>query len=437
MHATRKKRIVRIVARLNIGGPAQHVVWLDGLSGHGYETTLVCGTTPSTEGDMSWFADQHGVTPVVIREMSREICSKDIIVIWRLFNLLRQYRPDIVHTHTAKAGTVGRIAAWLYKYATPSTLWGRPNACRILHTFHGHIFHSYYSRAKTWIFLTIERLLARFATDRIVVISPQQLDEIHNRFGVGVGEDQFSVVPLGLDLDGLATATRVDAGLRRELGVTKDQLLVGIVGRVTEVKNIEMFIDGVRRYRDQSATPDRCHFAVIGDGNLTASLKQSVRESGLNNIISFVGNRNDREVFYPDIDILALTSLNEGTPLSVIEAMACRKAVLATDVGSVSHLLGSAVADTKNNVCQRERGLTVPSRDAEAFATGLCELESNRELRNRLGENASEFVLEHYSKDRLLRDISNVYDELTVGTTSHREVQVTEQSDEENKACVY
>src|SRR6266852_7305192 len=169
-------KIVRIIARLNVGGPAKHVVWLtEGLRNIGYESVLVAGTVPAGEDDMGYFAENSGVKPVFVPEMSREISVKDLLTVWKLYRLLCRERPDIVHTHTAKAGTVGRIAGLLYR------LVSRPSQqCRFVHTYHGHVFHSYYGKWKTRLFLAIERTLARLNTDRIIVLGEQQLREIRD-----------------------------------------------------------------------------------------------------------------------------------------------------------------------------------------------------------------------------------------------------------------
>src|SRR5215211_7749101 len=169
-----RTRVVRIIARLNVGGPARHVVWLTaGLRDAGFETVLVAGVVPQGEDDMGYFATAHDVEPRVIPEMSREISPQDAVTVWKLYKLFKRERPAIVHTHTAKAGTVGRVAGLFYRWLTPAALMGRPRPCRFVHTYHGHIFHSYYGRLKTRFFLLIEKTLARMS-DRIVVISPQQ-----------------------------------------------------------------------------------------------------------------------------------------------------------------------------------------------------------------------------------------------------------------------
>src|SRR5437016_6220098 len=161
-------KILRIIARLNVGGPARHVVWLaEGLNPAGFDTLLVAGVVPAGEDDMSYVATSSGVTPFIIPDMSRELSLKDALTIWKLFRLMRREQPDIVHTHTAKAGAVGRVAGLMYRWLTPATLAGKPRKCWFVHTYHGHVFHGYYGPLKTRLFLAIERWLARLATDRI------------------------------------------------------------------------------------------------------------------------------------------------------------------------------------------------------------------------------------------------------------------------------
>src|SRR5687768_1276942 len=168
-------KILRIIARLNVGGPARHVVWLtEHLNDDEFQSTLIAGMVPAGEESMNYIADEHGVKPVFIEEMSRELSIKDIVSLFKILGEIRRQKPDIIHTHTAKAGTVGRSAAFLYKLLAPGA-----RRVRIVHTFHGHVFHSYYGNLKTSIFITIEKLLARLATDTIVVISQQQFHEIH------------------------------------------------------------------------------------------------------------------------------------------------------------------------------------------------------------------------------------------------------------------
>ena len=244
-------KIVRVIARLNVGGPAKHVAWLSsGLQTAESQTVLVAGTVPAGEEDMSYFATELGVTPVFVPEMSREISLKDGLTIWKLYQLFLRERPDIVHTHTAKAGTVGRLAGFLYRWLSPSVLLGHPRPCIFVHTYHGHIFHSYYGTLKTRIFLMIEKTLARIVTDRIIVLSEQQRREINEEFGVGRSE-QFAVIPLGLDISDFAKWRERGGSFRDELGLSKNDILVGIVGRLTEIKNHELFLRAIADFKDR------------------------------------------------------------------------------------------------------------------------------------------------------------------------------------------
>lgn len=396
MSEDKPTRIIRIIARLNVGGPAKHVVWLTaGLQDSNYRSLLVTGSVPAGEEDMGYFADDSGVKPFYIPEMSREISLKDAVTVWKLFRLLLRERPDIVHTHTAKAGTVGRVAGFFYRWLTPGTLAGKPRQCKFVHTYHGHVFHSYYGRGTTRVFLTIERLLARLVTDRLVVVSAQQGAEIGNDFRVG-RQGQIKVIPLGLDLSLFADHASRRAPFRQELGIDDETILVGIVGRLTEIKNHQMFLNSVARLKDQPAL----RFVVIGDGSLRQSLQEQARSLGLESKVVFTGGRRDPEYFYPALDIVALTSLNEGTPLTLIEAMANARPCVATAVGGVVDLLAD------------DRGICVPRGDEEAFAAALQRLARDGQLQKELGARGLEFVQRVYPKERLVEDIKRLYGEL-------------------------
>src|SRR5215813_14329259 len=268
-------KIVRIIARLNVGGPAKHVTWLTaGLQDSNYRSLLVAGSVPPGEEDMGYFADEAGVAPFYIPEMSREISLKDAITVWKLFRLFLREQPDIIHTHTAKAGTVGRIAGLLYRWLTPGLLAGKPRQCRFVHTYHGHIFHSYYGPLKTRLFLAIERTLARAGTDRIIAISEQQRQEINQHFHLG-RPNQFKVIPLGLDTAVFAGWRERRNRFREELKAGPNELLVGIVGRLTEIKNHELFLESIARFKQLHAqVPRRVRFVIIGDGRLRGQLEE-------------------------------------------------------------------------------------------------------------------------------------------------------------------
>jgi glycosyltransferase involved in cell wall biosynthesis len=399
-------KIVRIIARLNVGGPARHVVWLTkALNNSEFETILIAGRIPEGEENMEYFAEENGVAPVFIEEMSRELSPKDIVSLWKVYRRICREKPDIIHTHTAKAGTIGRIAALFYR-------WLNWKNVKTVHTFHGHVFHSYYGNLKTKIFLRIEKFLARFATDKIIVITRRQFEEINKNFGVG-REKQFEIIPLGIDLEKF---TEVDAKreiLRKEIGAESDEILVGFVGRFTEIKNIPLLLEAAKIYNEKKTKDSpKLKFILIGDGHLRPELEKRAEEFEIDRNVKFLGNRNDADVFYAGLDIVALTSLNEGTPLSLIEAMANGKPVISTAVGGVPDLLGEIKEQKKNfNVC--ERGIAVSPEDAEGFSNGLIYLAENTVLQTGFGERGKNFVLKNYAKERLTADIENLYRKLS------------------------
>src|SRR5690606_3164982 len=276
-----------IIARLNVGGPARHVTWLtEALNDGEVESRLIAGTVPRGEEDMGYLADEAGIRPIYIKEMSRELSLKDAVSLWKIYREVRRFRPDVIHTHTAKAGTVGRAAGILYRWLTPGALIGRPQNVRLVHTFHGHVFHSYYGKGKTRIFLTIERFLSRF-TDRIVVISEKQRQEINNDFAVGRSE-QFRVIPLGIDLAPLAPSEDFRANCRREVGANDDEILVGFVGRLTEIKNIPLLLEAFSKVATEFP---KSRLIIAGDGHLRSDLEKNAAEFGINGRVTFLGNR--------------------------------------------------------------------------------------------------------------------------------------------------
>ncbi len=402
-------RVVRIIDRLNIGGPAKHVTWLTaGLDPGSFETTLITGVVPAGEGDMGYFARAAGVEPVVIEEMSRELSPGDIVVIFKILRELWRLKPHIVHTHKAKAGAVGRVAALFYKWLTPSALWLRPREVGVVHTYHGHIFHSYYDAARTRLFIAIERALARFCTDRIITISMRQFDEILHKYEVGRYE-QFRVIPLGIDFQEIEIDQEARAGrLRKEIGIGPDEALIGVVGRLCEVKNLSMLIETAANLHRENLN---VHFVVVGDGHLRAELESLAKTAGAAERVTFAGFRDDAVSLYADFEIAALTSLNEGTPLTLIEAMSSGCAVASTEVGGVVDLMGDRL-ESRDGFSVWEHGVTAPSRNVEAFTNGLRFLIESPCLRREMGERGRAFVRSRLSKERLIGDIDALYCDL-------------------------
>lgn len=371
-------RIARVIARLNVGGPARHVAWLTAaLDQDGFESILITGRIAPGEDDMSGFAASLGVQPMVLGEMSRAVSWRDAIVVWRLFRVFRRFRPDVIHTHTAKAGTTGRVAGLLYRLTSRRRV-------KLVHTFHGHVFHGYYGRLATGVFLAIERFLARF-TDAIIVLSPLQCEEIHGRYRIGRAE-QFAVIPLGLDLAPFENAPPVQK--------RGDRFVVAIVGRLTEVKDHDFFLRAFAAWNRPDAVAH-----VIGDGHLRPALERTAHQLGIDGRVRFLGTRDDPAVFYREADLVVLTSRNEGTPLTILEAMAAGVPVLSTPVGGVPDLLAGG------------RGMMAP-RDIQAFALALDQLAEHPQLRADVAAAGRAFVREHYAKERLVRDVRELYERL-------------------------
>jgi glycosyltransferase involved in cell wall biosynthesis len=383
---THRTKILRIIARLNIGGPAIHTVLLTaGLDPTQFESRLVTGVVNDSEGDMTYLASKRGIQLTTIPELSPALNWKnELIALYKLYRLIRSERPDIVHTHTAKAGTLGRIAA---------ILAGVP--CRV-HTFHGHIFYGYFGRLKTAIFALIERVLARF-TDKIVVISDLQYQELCHQIRIAPPH-KFSIIPLGFELTPFLNAEIHRGKLREELGVSDNTLLVGIVGRLTAIKNHDLFLRSVARVLDKIPN---LQAVIAGGGELSPILKKRVIDLRVQNRITFLGWRSDIPVIYADLDLVVSSSLNEGTPVCLIEAMACAKPVVATAVGG-----------TPDIVLDGETGILVPSGDAARLSEAMIKLLEDAEKRRFFGQRGREFVKRRFSQERLISDTTRLYAEL-------------------------
>jgi glycosyltransferase involved in cell wall biosynthesis len=390
-------RILRIIARLNIGGPAIQAVTLSDLLSRGrFRTRLVCGQVGAHEGDMSYLATSRNVDPLVLPSLGREISALDDL---RSFSELRkvigEFHPHIIHTHTAKAGTLGRLAGIS---VNARRIFGRK--IRLVHTFHGHVFHSYFSPRKTRVFMAIERFLARF-TDRIIVISATQKKDICDRYRI-TDPHRVQVVPLGFDLSGF-----------ERLGPPPSQgvFSVGIVGRLAPVKNHRMLFDAVRilkeRGEDQSF-----RFFVVGDGELRETLTKEAAALGIEKSVAFSGWQREMPDVYRKLDAVVLTSFNEGTPVSLIEAMAAARPVLATEVGGVGDLMGEIDTESGEGYKLARHGILVPSEDSRALAEALLFAARERGLTAAMAQRAREHVLQTYSLERLVADMTALYDGL-------------------------
>jgi len=375
-----------VIARLNVGGPAIHVINLNtGLDPARFESILVTGTENPGEGTLLDLAVERGIRPVVIPQIVAEATLKprDLKALISLYRLMRQERPHIVHTHTAKAGFVGRLAA---------RLAGVPV---VVHTYHGHVLHSYYSPTKTRLLRRMERGLG-VLTDRIIAVSEQvRSDLVDYRVA---GAEKISVVPLGFDLKPFLDSAMQRGRFRRELCLSNGAPLVGIVGRIFPIKNHRLFLDAAARI---AAEEKAARFVVVGDGTLRQEMEEHANALGIADRVIFTGWRRDLPRIYADLDALVVSSNNEGTPVSAIEAMAAGCPVVATRVGGLPDLIRDG-----------ETGSLVPRGDAPALAAAVQRLLRDHESARRIGQTARARVAERFAVERLIGDIEHFYTDL-------------------------
>ncbi len=385
--------VMRIITRLNIGGPSIQATRLtSALDGHGFTTTLIHGRLGDGEGDMSYLI-APGSRAIYLDSLRRPLSPlADLPTLLRLYRELKQVRPQIVHTHMAKAGLLGRVAAAAYNM----TRGAAPRAW-VIHTYHGHVLEGYFSPLMTGLFITLERLLAR-VSDVIVAISPAIERELRDGFRIGRAA-QYRVVPLGFDLSEFAAIdddARADA--RKRLEVATNAEVVSTVGRLTAIKQHRLFLDAIAA---ASRTRPRLLALVAGDGELRDELETYARKLGINDRVRFLGWRRDLSAIYGATDVFMLTSRNEGTPVALIEAMASGVPGVSTDVGGVRDVIDSP-----------DVGARVPDGEVAGLAAHLVRYLADPDLRRRTGQRGRAAVLDRYSLDRLVRDITALYRDL-------------------------
>ncbi|HET9289196.1 MAG TPA: glycosyltransferase family 4 protein [Gaiella sp.] len=391
-------RVLRVIARLNVGGPALHVTYLaHGLADRGYETTLVAGDVARGEESMAFVADRAGVDVVRLPGLSRELSPvRDPLAAWRLARIIRRVRPDVVHTHTAKAGAVGRAAALLAGI--------RPRPV-VVHTFHGHVLRGYFGRGGTLLFRAIETALAR-TTDRLVAVSPEVRDEL---VGLHVAPpEKFSVVRLGIELEPRVWFDGDVREVRRRHGIPADKFVVGWFGRMTAVKRTDDLLTMLAGLRERGVD---ALLLLVGDGDDRELLEQRAHDLGLARSCLFLGYQEDVAPWYAICDAVVLTSASEGTPVTIIEALAAGRAVVATNVGGVPDV-----------VEEGETGFLVRPGDTHALAERLEILARDPDRRGEMGRTGRERVLRRYAVERLVADVDELYRELleTTSATTRR-----------------
>jgi glycosyltransferase involved in cell wall biosynthesis len=386
-------KVLRILNRTNVGGPVLNATLLTHFLAPEFTTTLLAGHPTPNETQADALLRQFDVTPVYLDEMGR---SLNLLADWRTFfklrRLIKQLSPQVVHTHAAKPGAVGRLAA---------------ASCRvpvIIHTFHGHIFHSYFSPAKTRFFIAVERFLARFTT-RIIAISPLQRQELVETYKIAPAK-KFAVIPLGLYLSPFMEHTAEKRlAFRKQYNIADHVVVVSIVGRLAPVKNHQLFIKALALLQQRSLA---FKAFIVGDGECRADIELCCAKHHLKycksnayddeSSVIFTSWRSDIDVVNAGSDIIALSSLNEGTPVSLIEAQATGRAIVSTNCGGIGDV-----------VIPGETALINELHDETAFAENLYKLALNEPLRSEMAKKGQEWVQQKFSHTRLVNDVRNLY----------------------------
>ncbi|MFC1521605.1 glycosyltransferase [Elusimicrobiota bacterium] len=399
-------KIVRVIDRLNIGGPAIHVTLLskhldgakpqvvadaarndidefnsDQAAQAAWQTRLVIGKEECDEGNMMGFAQENGVYPTQIVAIRREInLVNDLIGFWKLLSIIRKEKPSIVHTHKSKAGVLGRLAAWFC---------GVPV---VVHTYHGHVLYGYFGRMKTGVYILIERMMAKI-THRIIAVSDKvRKDLLDLKIA---GPEKIETIYLGFNLDKFTVKEKNQGVLRKDLGLENDVPVVGIVARLVPIKGVHIFL---RAAKIILRSEPRTRFVVIGDGELRRDLESLANDLGVADRVYFAGFRMDVEELYCDLDVLTLTSRNEGSPVSLIEGLASGCAAVSMNVGGVSDVIKDGVT-----------GILVKPNDSEAMADAVVGLLHKQQKRVAMGAAGRKDVQERFSVERLACDVRSLY----------------------------
>ena len=379
-------KIINLLSRMNIGGPSVHTVLLTKyLDDKNFTSMLVSGTLSEGEGDMSYLVDQYQIEHRSIKTLQREISPvDDIKAIIELYKIFKKEKPQIVHTNLAKAGMVGRLAAWLA---------GIPV---ILHTYHGHVFSGYFSSLKTSIYILIERFMALLSTS-VISVSEMIKKDICSVYKI-TSEKKVSVIPLGFELEKMESLDQYRGTFRNQFSIPQDVPVIGIVGRITGIKNHQLFVDIANLLLNQNRNT---HFLIIGDGELRDEIDKKVRTLGIEDRVHFTGWINETAKMYADLDLMLLTSINEGTPVTVIEAMYYEIPVISSDVGGLSDL----IEDGKT-------GYLIKSFNPEDYIPVMIKLLESDQERKKISLASHNFITENFNVSRLINDMSTLYKKL-------------------------
>jgi len=390
-------KVLRIINRFNLGGPTYNVAYLTKYMAPEYETLLVGGMNDQHEACSDYIVKKLGLHTIKIPEMMREINGyNDVVAYQKIKEIIKRYKPDIVHTHASKAGFIGRRAA------------AKSNVPIVVHTFHGHIFHSYFNKQKTALFKRLEQNMASKST-AIVAISEIQKHELCDIHKIAPA-DKFRVIPLGFDLDRFQeNYNNKRIKFRNDYAIQDDEIAISIVGRLVAVKNHPLFIKAIAKIKSQ--TNKKIKGLIVGDGELKNGLIELAYSLGLkcstpenqedHADIIFTSWIQDADTVFAGSDITALTSFNEGTPVSLIEAQAANTPIVTTNVGGIEDV-----------VLRDQTALLSKNDNLEDFTTNLLKLINDDVLRQDMSNHGWDFVREKFHYSRLVNDMKSLYEEL-------------------------
>ncbi|MBC7887563.1 MAG: glycosyltransferase [Ferruginibacter sp.] len=388
-------KILRIHNRLIVGGPSLNVTLLCTHLNPDFETKLLVGKKDPHEKDAGYIAQQLGIIPIEITEMRRSVLPiNDIKAYFKIKKIIKEFKPDIVHTHASKAGAIGRLAA---------------SSCHvklIVHTFHGHVFHSYFSKTISALIVSFERFLAR-KTNVIIAISDLQKRELVDVYKIAPA-GKIVTIPLGFNLEKYSIDKEKKRILFREkYGFDSNEIIIGIIGRIVPIKNHQMFVEVASLVKKKSGSHVR--FAIIGDGASLPVVEKKSSALGLSYSYFLTHPKSKTDIVVTSwekeidqvlagLDIVVLTSYNEGTPVSLIEAQAARKPVVSTNVGGVEDV-----------ITHGENGFLTAVNDIKSFANYVSTLIDDKDLRDKMGDTGYNNVINRYSKQRLIKDVKKLY----------------------------
>lgn len=393
-------KVLRIINRFNLGGITYNVSYLSRYLAEPYTTLLIGGPEEKDEESSLYIPQSLGLHPMVLPELKRSINPfQDYLAYRKIKKIIREFQPDVVHTHASKAGFIGRIAA---KHC------GVPV---IVHTFHGHVFEGYFPKLITQLIKVLERRLAGFSA-AIVAISPEQKRQLCQVHKI-CSPQKIEVIPLGFDLHRF-TENQVQkrSAFRRRFAIADDELAIGIIGRLAPIKNHRLFIDAVLFAANNSSKKIRAF--IIGDGKTRDELEAYIKEvtdtleaEKAQKLFHFTGWIKEADVALAGIDLVCLSSKNEGTPVSLIEAQAAGRFIVSTNVGGIADIL------------HPDCGLLSEPGDAVAFHNNVLMAVQNFEEFQLKAGKAQSIVLEKFAFTRLCSDMLKLYNKLLAEAKGH------------------